>query len=204
MPESVKAAHPADIRRALDVVFEGEDWPSWEPETLLASLKDRKPDDTDKILAVQAVARNPALAFTSAAAFEKVVNAFCNNTCVMDVSQPPHVEEMAYAVGQLISMCPDKKFSGEVPGYVAATARYRGWFALPSVLSFGQTLLNGLTGSAPEQRVLDLYASMDADQARALLNDEAVAELGKNGPGSSVARDLIGALLFDPTLPYRT
>lgn len=220
--DSLLAAHPVEIFQACDSVFSGYDWLSWEPETILLELKQEVSDAAvDKLLAVQAVAANSKAVQNSAAAFEKVVNAFCNNICVMDVIQPPEVEEMSYAVSQInkiIEMVQGSSvklsFGGEVPAYVASVARFRGWFALPSNLSFGQELLDNIT-NMPEGSKLrkEHYKLLDAvssavyeirrTEARELLEDGSVEALEGDETSSNIARKIIGALLYDPTLPYR-
>lgn len=216
------AAHPEEIYRALDTVFAGEAWLSWEPDTILLELKDDISDAAvDKLLAVQAVAANSNAVTRSAAAFEKTVNAFCNNICVMDVIQPPYVEEMSYAVSQIEKIIHlvhgnDVKieYVDEVPGYVASTAHFRGWFMLPKNLAFGQEMLNGLTGLVPGtklykehehivQVVSELVANTTRKDARELLEDRSITDLETDDTASLLVRHILGALLFDPTVVYR-
>ena len=213
------AASPIEIYEACSQVFEDEDWLTFEPETLLHALKEDVSDlSADKLLAVQACAVNGSLVLTHAQAFEKVVNAFCNNVCVMDTWQPPFVEELCYAVGQIRELLTkthpgeDPEFGGEIPEYVAAAAKYRGWFVLPKPLAFAQERLDFLTGiNDKSQRYKDNQAFVDGvrritdtltpDNAKALLDDP---DLGKDpdDPKTIAVTQLIGALLYDPTLPY--
>jgi hypothetical protein len=213
------AAHPIELYASIERLFPGEDWKSWEMETLLHELRDDMDAvAADKLMAVKAVAANPDMPYTHAPAFEKTANAFCNNVCVMDAFQPPYVEELTYAVTQLHALRrlvrPEEDaslavFSGEVPGYVAATAKYRGWMALPGVLSFGQEFLNALNGvseNSPEReklmKTIALYTSLTKKDAEDMLRDSSVDSLAKTDEASAIVRDILGALLFDPTLPY--
>lgn len=210
-----------EILEALDGVFTGQKWLSWDPETLLLSLKEDISDaSVDKLLAVQAVASNPKGMLNNADAFEKTVNAFCNNICVIDVSQPPEVEEMSYAVSQIEKIIRavhgDKakiKYAGDAPGYVAAAAKFRGWTILPKNLSFGQEMLDSLCGTEKESAlykehknildaVSDFVAKTTRKNAREILQDAAITELEKDEAAQLVVRRVIGALLYDPTLTY--
>lgn len=224
MPADVLlAAHPVDIYRALNEVFGDVPWSGWEPETLLASLPGEVPDLVrDKVLAVQALAANPLPALTEALALEKTVHALCNNICVMDVRQPLYVEELAYGVGQMLAILADvtgkrpeagKVFRGETPGYVAATARFRDWFVLPPPLEFAQRALDGLTGleegsargrehARLVKAVSDLCRHMTAKDAAALLRSPDIRQLEAHDAESLLVRRVMGAMLFDPTLPY--
>ena len=211
------AAHPVDIYTALDTLFGDADWLAWEPETILLELKQEVSEEAkDKLLAVLAMAAHAEEASTHGVAFEKTVQAFCNNVCVMDVYQPPYVEEMCYAVQQMQAINskvhPDKpwKFSGEVPGYVAAVAKYRGWFMLPEALAFAQEALDNLAGTGKRQEYKELYDSvhqlfheLKKPDAEALLHDKNLSELSRDDDTAAVLlRQLTGALLYDPTLPY--
>lgn len=217
------AAHPEDIYRACDELFKGQEWLAFEPETLLLELGNDIADAAvDKLLAVQAAASATDVVCTSAAAFEKTVTAFNNGICVMDVLQPPEVEEMSYAVSQIgkivrLAHGPDKapRYSGEVPGYVAAVARFRGWFMLPKNLSFAQEMLDVLTGMTETSKrreqcrelrdaVTELVSGMTRADARDILGHDDVKALEKDDMASQMVRRFIGALLYDPTLPHRT
>lgn len=213
MSNLLLSSHPVEIYQALDTLFADDAWISWEPETLLLELKEEVPEAAvDKLLAVQALAANSELALTHSQAFENVVNAFCNNICVTDTHQPPYVEEMAYAVSQIEKIVKlvhgentPCKFTGDVPNYVAATARFRDWFALPRILSFAQEMLNSLTGAGKERLVLDVlafYGEMTRQAARNILADGELSSLTDDTPGAVHIRRILGALLFDPTLPY--
>ena len=220
--DSVLAAHPIDIYRALDKLFSPEAWLAWDPDTILLELKDDISDAAvDKVLSVQAVASNTAAVLRSAAAFEKVVNAFCNSICVMDVIQPPEVEEMSYAVSQIAKIAnavhgdeAPLVYTGEVPGYVASVAHFRGWFMLPKNLSFGQELLDHLTGHSPDsaarkehQHILDVVSDLVSKTSRAdareIIESSEVSELESDSTATLVVKRLLGSLLYDPTLQYR-
>ena len=221
MPDAILGAHPINIYQACDRVFTGNDWLAWEPETILLSLKGEVSDAAvDKVLAVQAVASNSNAVVRSAAAFEKAVNAFCNNICVMDVMQPPYVEEMSYAVSQIAKIIREVHgnsveitYIDEVPGYVASVAKFRGWFMLPKNLSFGQEMLNGLIGISQNSKlykehrhILEVVSAFIAKtsrkDAREILESAPITELETNDTASLLVRHIVGALLFDPTLPY--
>lgn len=219
--DAILAAHPVEIWLACEQAFHGEKWLSWDPETILLSLgSDISDEAVDKLLAVQAVASNAKATLTNADAFEKTVNAFCNNICVMDVSQPPEVEEMSYAVSQIGKLIlavhgPKAKiaFDGEVPGYVAATAKFRGWSILPKNLAFAQEMLDCLTCAVKDSKLYREHqaiieaieafvAKTTRKDARDILKDVAIQELERDEPAQLIVRRMIGALLYDPTLPY--
>lgn len=218
--DPVLAAHPFDIYLACDHVFEEDAWLSWDQETLLLELRaDVSDAAVDKLLAVQAVAANSGAVLGSALAFEKVVNAFSNNICVMDVLQPPEVEEMCYAVTQIekifhaVHGAQDCVFTSEVPGYVASVARFRDWTVLPKNLAFAQEALDKLTGLQKDSRLRKEHADIlsvitefaentgKAD-AESFLADESIKMLETDTEATLLVRRLIGALLYDPTIPY--
>ena len=218
MPDAILAAHPIEVYEALDKVFQGEKWLAYEPETLLLALKQDVSDRAlDKLLAVQAVAANPKACAENAEAFEKAVQAFCNNICVMDVVQPPEIEEVSYAVSQmqkLVALAHEGQaltFSGNVPGYVAALGRYHGWELLPKNLAFAQELLDHLTGMqegsklyqehlAIRETLADLVGGTTRKDARELLESDEVKELEKDDFAALHVKRILGALLFDPTI----
>lgn len=218
--DPLRAAHPVEIYAAVDAVFPGEPWLAWEPETLLLALaEDVSEAAQDKLLAVQAVAANPDPALRFGVALEKTINAFCNNICVMDARQPPYVEELAYGVRQiraLIRAAHGKtafSFAGETPGYVAAAARFRDWIVLPEPLSFAQPELDRLTGlehgsalRREHARIVDsvsrLCRELTVDDAASLLRHPEVESLAANDTASLLVKRVIGAMLYDPTLPY--
>lgn len=221
MADALLAAHPIDIYHACDQVFADVDWLSWEPETLLLELRHDVSDAAiDKLLAVQAVAANANAVVRSAAAFEKVVNAFNNNICIVDVVQPPEVEEMSYAVSQIEKIIravhgdtAKIEYADEIPAYVASVAKFRGWFMLPRNLSFGQGVLNELLGVnensklyAEHKNILDTVSnfinSTSRKNAREIMQEASITELETNDTASLLVKHIIGALLFDPTLPY--
>ncbi len=219
MADAILAAHPAEIYAALEQVFAGESWLSYEPETLLLALKREVSDQAlDKLLAVQAVCANPKAVAENSDAFEKAVNAFCNNICVMDVIQPPEVEELSYAVSQVFKLYElahkggaALKFSGEVPGYVAAVAHFRGWQLLPRNLAFAQEMLDHLTGMQEgsklyqehlqiRESLTELVNNTSRKDARELLESDEVKELENNDLAAIQVKRQLGALLYDPTI----
>ena len=168
---------------------------------------------------MQAVAANSGAVFESAAAFEKTVNAFANNICVMDVIQPPEVEEMCYAVDQIMKIFHAVHgdmacgFTGEVPGYVASVARFRDWTILPKNLAFAQDMLDELTGLRKDSRlrkehghILDIISDFAKNtnkaDAESFLADDSIRMLETDTEATLLVRRMIGALLYDPTLPY--
>lgn len=215
-------SHPSEIYLALDTFYGDEPWLSWEPETILLEMKgDVSEAAKDKLLAVHAVASNMAPVLSTALAFEKVINAFSNNICAVDEFQPPYVEEVLYGVRQIRQIGklvhPEQQgliFHSEIPGYVAATGHFRDWFVLPHELSFAQEALNSLTGLSPTSGrrkehadILDtieaLYASLTTRDAEQILHDPGITALASTDTGSLVTKRIVGALLYDPTLPYK-
>lgn len=220
-PDVFLASHPSEIYLALDTLYGDDPWLSWEPETILLELKGEVSEAAkDKLLAVHAVASNLAPVLCSALAFEKVINAFSNNICAVDEFQPPYVEELLYGVRQIRQIGklvhPEQQelnFHSEIPGYVAATAQFRDWSVLPHELSFAQEALNSLTGLSPasDRRkehadILDtveaLYASLTTRDAERILHDPGITALAASDTGSLLTKRIVGALLYDPTLPY--
>lgn len=217
--DSILGAHPFDVYRALDTMFGEERWLSWEPEVLLHELADEVSEQArDKVLAVQAVAANGALACGKAAAFENVVHAFCNNALVVDSLQPPTIEEVMYTIPQLekiikqVHSDAEVSFYGEIPRYVAAVAKYRGWVVLPTRLGFAQDALDELTGCSPEsdkyqefKGTLQLIKGLVASVAETAIttSDEVFSLIEEDTPKALVIRLVLGAYLYDPTIPYR-
>jgi len=148
---------PAALYESLDRLFADPDWVSWDADTislLLGGALDQLA--LDKVLAVQATARNLYEVTSEAMVFEKVVNAFNNLACIMDAPQPPFVQEIMYAVlqieqiakiTQVSGQAEDFTYSCEVPGYVAAVAKYHSWVVLPKPLGFAQQILDYLNGT---------------------------------------------------------
>lgn len=213
-------SHPVEIYLACDRLFYDEPWLQWEPETLLMQLRHEVDAlAEDKVLAVQAVASNCNPVLNMAMAFEKVVMAFCNNVCVMDTWQPPYVEEICYAVPQIVRIIKlvhgkdtPVKFDGEVPSYVAGVAKYRGWISLPRRIGFAEGLLmnlNGLTGKSPKylesrelvDTVREVCHKMGRPMADDILKNEAYTNLSEAERVQFLK--IAGALLFDPTVLYR-
>lgn len=216
---SLLASHPIAIYESCDKLFEGEPWLQWEPETIVLKLRKEISDlEVDKLLAVQSLACNPEPALNMGLAFEKTVMAFCNNVCVMDTWQPPYVEEMCYAVPQMLGVLrlshgsQKYRFDGEVPGYVASVAKYRGWIALPRRLGFAnQTLreLNGLTEKSPKYKenadlitaVHNVCKELDKPTAEKILASEQYKALDE--VEQIQFTKIAGAVLFDPTVIYK-
>ena len=220
MSSILLASHPIEIYLACDKLFEGEPWLEWEPETLLLQLRQDVDElSEDKLLAVQSVAANASVVLNMALAFEKAATAFCNNVCVADEWQPPYVEEVCYAVPQILKILhavhgPDHTFAfaGEVPGYVASVAKYRGWIALPHRLDFASELLNGLNGlTEKSQKYIESKELVDAVRtvcktlekptADAILASENYKRLSE--PEQLQFTRIAGAVLYDPTILYR-
>lgn len=217
---AILGAHPIDLLKALDRLFEGEDWYLWEPEVVLHELRDEVSEQAqDKVLAVQAVACNGSQACTKASAFENVVHAFNNNMLVVDTLQPPLIEEVMYAVEQLEKIIKyvhgDSTafgFGSEIPGYIAAVAKYRDWVVLPARLEFAQDALDALTGLREGSKkysefkdtltlIRGLVRAVGATHVVA--NEEIFRLIEEDTPKSMVIRLILGAYLYDPTLPFK-
>lgn len=216
---AILGAHPVNLLKALNEMFKDEDWYSWEPEVLLHELRDEVSEQAqDKILAVQAVACNSSLACSKAVAFENVVHAFCNNILVVDTLQPPLIEEIMYTVEQLRGLVravhpevTDVPLHGELPGYVAAVAKYRGWIVLPERLTFAQEALDRLNGMEVEtnkheefKATLGLIKGLVAavGQTTVAASDEIYQMLEDDSQKTAMIRLILGAYLYDPTLPF--
>ena len=223
MKDLILGSSPAEIYKALDKVFSGEQWLTYEPETLLFKLyKDISEIAVDKVLAVQALASNAGAVFRSAVVFEKVAMAFNNNICIMDMWQPPFIEEICYAVreiAKLVHLVHGAKkeiiYIDEVPMYVASVAKERGWDVLPEPLKFAQERLDFLTGLNPDSQKYKEHATLiDAEKrlsqaitsktaSEMLKNEKAIETMENNSVASESLRRFIGAALYDPTVQYR-
>ena len=206
---------PIQILHKLDSLFAGSEWLSWEPETLLLKNLDvTDPIAKDKLLAVQAVASNSQAATSSGDAFEKVVMAFNNNHCIVDQYQPPEIEEVFYAVQQITKIITEIHdaeaiFTGEIPNYVAAVARFHRWIFLPNPLQFAQETLNSLNGLHKDGGKASVYSgllSIAKQVSDSMAHTDSlrgdVSELGNwvgNSPQHDVARRMIGCYLYSPT-----
>ena len=138
---------------------------------------------------------------------------------VLDTWQPPYVEEICYAVPQILKILravhgPNHtfEFAGEVPGYVASVAKHRGWIALPKRLDFATEQLNSLNGLTEKSKkylenkeivdtVRKVYRSLEKPTAEAILNSEEYTRLSE-AERQQFAK-IAGALLFDPTILYQ-
>lgn len=217
---NILGTHPINLLKALDKVFEGEDWYAWEPEVVLSQLKEEVGDSAaDKVLAVKSVAANTSLVFKNANAFENVVQAFCNNILVVDTFQPGYIEEIMYAVPQIIdiakyvhgeSIVPE--FHGEIHRYVAASAKYRGWAVLPKRLAFAQDALDELTGLREDSKKYKEYETAIRLVKQLVENlhntnltkyKEVVEFIQQDTEDAVIARKIIGSYLYDPTLPFK-
>lgn len=215
MATEFRAIHPIDLYKALDAQFRDEEWLSWEPETLLRTLAlQDEGSGVDKLLAIQAFCVNTDLALSDSVAFENLVHAFCNNVVVVDAPQAPYIEEVHYAVEQMKGLAKlvhhkDCVFVGEIPGYVAAVAKHRGWVLLPMDLSFAQALLDHLTGfSEGTTRRYSIRGYLDAakDVANSLseINPADLREQLKGVESlPQEAAQFLSYYLFDPTLPFK-
>lgn len=190
--------NPVDIFKLLDSEFGGEPWIGWEPDTIEIQLPDDLGDlGIDKILAVHATAHNLRNVSEIALGFENVVTAFSNQQMLADAMQPPNIEEIFYAVRQIKKIAAltqendsfqQFKFRGQVPGYVAATARYHNWIILPAPLNFAQATLDFLNG-------LKYRRSMDQKLEKACAALEKLADdidaMGDIGKGAAKMLDVI-------------
>lgn len=170
---------PLEVYHLLDKEFSelegGSTWLEWEPDTLLIQLPQlADPIAKDKVLAVHTVCYNFPAITQDWFAFEKVINAFCNNPCVADVVQVPSIEEVFYTITQLqllnkiISNCAytkDITFSNQVYGFIASVAFVEEWLVLPSIfrVTTQESLnsLNGIyTGNKKYQHLLPLLSKV--------------------------------------------
>ena len=219
--QSILTKSPFELFKDMDRDL-GGDWVSWEVETILSHAPDHIDQmAVDKILAVHLTARNIELTATVADVIEKITNAFCNQPCLMDAIQPPHIEELMYAVDQIERIGTDVhgekdmeefKFGGQVPGYVAAAAKYHDWTVLPKPLSFAQSILDFLTGMkwrrAKDKKIdtaiaalLDLSEKIDGVDDISMENASIKQMLDDFDNGRSEYKDaarIVGCYLFKP------
>lgn len=209
----ILGVHPSDLFVALDRYFENTNWLEWEPEVLLHELKDDITErEADKVLAVKSVAVNTNLVYTNACAFENVCHAFCNNIIVVDTLQPLYIEEIMYAIPHIIKITKEihgnnvsVNFTGEIPGYVAATAKYRGWYVLPTRLAFAQELLEELTGVQEGTAKYNQFAVAlnEAKQiAEAIETADIYTYKDVIDSAPDIVKTILGAYLYDPTKIY--
>ena len=184
---------PVSLYKAIDKKH--PEWLEWEPETVLQTL-DR---DDDKVLAVQTVARNPNKVTKDHFPFEKVIMAFCDNQPIMGTYDKPHLEEIMYGVQQIKEIIKasqeglhdgDIDFTGDVPSYVAAVAKDRGWFVLPERLNFAQQALNHVRGLTEESPIYKAHKKI-RDEV------EKDPEAHIDSDDQTVVR-YVGAYLFNP------
>jgi hypothetical protein len=218
---------PTVLYQKMDEFFTGEadatpgdssewvGWLGWDADTFLMRFKQVvNPVAQDKLLAVKSFVQLPKIVQTDALAFEKVVNAFNNNVCVMDTIQPVYVEEIHYAVAQLNKLHKvtelgaekdqggDLEFSGEVPGYIAAVAKHRNFQVLPKPLEFAQDMTTFFTGYAPSADEIVLVDNLDEvyrETPGALLDQATLDALHTDlEVGDRTIAKLIGCYVFDP------
>lgn len=200
--------HPIDIY--TEISAKHPEWLEWEPETLEATLG----KISDKLLAVQTVARNPNAVTRKSFIFEKVVMAFCNGYPIMDAYTKPYVEELFYAVKQITDIIAasqeispsEIEFSGDVPSYVGAVAFRRGWVVLPKRLAWAQETLDSLSGvSKGSKRYKEHKTTLEAlrkavsDFSEDVTFEELQAHDSLDGFEGHILSKYIGAFLYDPT-----
>lgn len=214
--DSILSMHPVDIYTAINSEYAHEDWLDWETDTLVQTVGvELKTEALDKLMAVQALGACSKLAVSDAVAFENVINAFCNNGCVMDCLQPPSIEEVFYGVRQMLKIITavhsiteaEVPFTGEVPGYVGALAKYHDWVVLPTPLAFAKDTLTALThmepGTTKWAENSSLIRAGEAAIAHLGLDDSPDFGnlddlLGESFSAMFIGR-LVGAYLYDPT-----
>jgi len=207
---------PFEIYRYLDSSFSDEAWLTWEPETLVRMLDKSMKDDLskDKVLAIQALAGNALLSTTDNRAFEKIVHAFCHNHCVMDVTQPPQIEEIYWSLPYIIDIilasqedlaAKDIVFTGEIPGYVAGVGKYHGWIVLPKSLDFAREMLDNLNGirgwdtKDSDIRAVVEQARTISEQLDSVTPDtKGLDALLEDTPRNIMIRKLVGCTLYKP------
>lgn len=204
---------PSAIYSELSSNFGEADWVGWDPHTVLAHIEDATDVGQDKILATQAFAFNTKLASTEAVAFENISHAFCNNHCVFDAHQPLELPEAAYAVKQMRELAKlvhgpkfELEFAGEIPSYIAAIAKFRGFYLLPQSLAFAQGLLNHLTGLAPgspkyqeSEKLLTAAESVLGALGASPKLEDVIAHLEREDALTDFTRAVVGCVVFDPT-----
>ena len=202
---------PIILYQVLDRFFNGSTWLEWDVETLLRQLNQvQDPIAQDKVAAVKSCAFNFNVPCTIGLAFEKTTAAFCNNACVPDSYQPPHMAEVFYAVNQLQQLAgvvqgQPVTFTGEVPGYIAAVAKLRKSYLLPKPLEFAQDMVTFLTGYTPDPGTMALVDNIDAlvrANGTEKLQDNSVLDNLRpdNSEQDRSIAALIGYYLFDPTV----
>lgn len=222
--EGIIYTHPVDLFLSLDKSWASDGWENWEAEVLLATVADPQElssEAIDKLLAIQSFYKMPYLAFTNAVAFEKIVHAFCNNPCVVDTLQPPHIQEITYTVKQCNNIIKNSRykeekdnfiFMGEIPGYIAATAKYRDWIVLPKCLAFAQEALFSLKGYVSgnpryeeHKKIIKAAVNMVSHLDDSTIDANGVAEVAEavnneSSFSSNLLLQIVGAYLYDPTL----
>lgn len=171
--EDVLKKSPIELYQAMDSLFTELPWLGFHPATLAAHYPSLEGTSVamDKLLAVHAVANQPAIVCCEHNAFEKVCNLFNNNPIVTNASQPVFIEEVFYTVKQIrsiVSAVQDfdytdigvEMFYGEVPAYVAATAKQSDMYLLPPQLAFAQEMLSHLTNREISEEEAELVAAM--------------------------------------------
>ena len=211
--KGVYHAHPIDLYISMDEKF-GKlgKWLEWEPEVFLSYFPEvtyRVPKD--KLLAVQSVAANMQLPYTDHTAFEAVGNCFCNYYFIVGESSPLGTAECFYVVAQLKKLAvavhgvkeADLLFYGEIPSYIAATAKYEHQRMLPSPLSFGQSILDYLYPNYEKDLSAERDIVSQIDKSEIPNSTEDLNKLLDNVDPSSTHGAFISWLLscyfYDPT-----
>ncbi|KAH0475528.1 MAG: hypothetical protein KVP17_002618 [Porospora cf. gigantea B] len=204
---SILQSSPAEVRDVLNMVYRNQKWETWDTEVLLHEVFSAYPktdEAADKVAAVQAVLVNPTLCLEDSAGFEKVVHAFCNNACVMDLRQAPYVEEILYTIEQLKSLAPNCSPGGDVPEYVAGVAKYWGWLVMPRELQFAQDMLDNLnSANKGEKYALVQAVTKGLNQIENLTPKEVLSSIPEDkdlAPEEHLLLRVIGAELYDPCI----
>jgi len=134
---------PQVVALAMDELL-GEDWVTWEFETIMTLMVDRlelsvSPELINKIMAIKTVTMSTSF-WTRVQAFEGVCRAFTerpvDSTTLMGC--PMYAIAAAVAVVERFFQNYDAKFSDDVSVYVAANAIQSGYMSLPHELSFAR------------------------------------------------------------------
>jgi hypothetical protein len=176
-------------------------WVGWDNDTVILSLPWKlTPEETDKVLAVKAFLTNPLLPGSSGIVFEKCVLAFANEVVIADQPQSPEIEEVYYGVTQMRKIYPAIEFTGEVPGYVAAVAKYRDVHVLPKTLNFASSMLQYMYGRKDFDFTSseELFTKIEQTVTTAGLTEDVVKLFDHPVIGSSV-KTVTGCILYDPT-----
>lgn len=140
-----KSSSALDIIRSLSKL--GNDWITWEPETLWAELKKDGPlteSMKSKIQAAKSLLTTDAF-WRDHLAFEKIAVSLNGIVPAFDQYQHPSPAQLAKAIVDAKAVR-DGRFSDEVLRYIAAVCFEAGLIVLPEPLDVAQESLDEMTG----------------------------------------------------------